>query len=266
MHAKDTMGRLRLMHLAGCCLALFAGASLARASATSTDTCPQMVLAARALPPPSKAPAAGTGDGCLVAATALDAPGAEIVDLRERERFLAFHVPGARQLSLTELMVQPGGHDRAVVVYDGGRFHADALQLCTRLQHAGLRTARVVDGGIAAWAQLHDQRRALTVNRLADSEIAAALGEPGSQATAISTSLQFATRGARTPAPAPVRRIVLADAGTPASRIQPLLGKGMVTFYWVGSAERLHELLDTQVAQERKRLQGPGVRNTCSAL
>jgi rhodanese-related sulfurtransferase len=264
MHAKDTVGRLRPAYLAGCCLALFAGACLARTPATSADTCPQMALAARALPAPSRAPVAGSGGDCLVAAAALDAPGAEIVDLRERERFLAFHVPGARQGSLTELMVRPGGRDRAVVLYDGGRFHADALQLCTRLRHAGLRKARVVDGGIAAWAQLHDQRMALTVNRLADAEVAAALGEPGSQAIALSSSLRFAVRGAHTSPPG--RRIVLADAGTPASRIQPLLGKGWVTFYWIGSARRLHELLDTQLAQERKRLQGPGVRNTCSAL
>lgn len=264
MHIKNTIGRRRLAGLAGCCLALFTGTCLAQPPAAAADTCPQMALAARALPPPSRAPATGGGDDCLVAASALDAPGAEIVDVRERERFLAFHVPGARQGSLTELMVRPGSRDRAVVVYDGGHFHADALQLCARLQHAGLRKARVVDGGIAAWAQLHGHPKAVLVNRLADTEIAAALGEPGSQATALSSLLHFAVGGARPSAPG--RRIVLADAGTPLSHIQPLLGKGKVTFYWIGSAQRLHELLDTQVAQDRKRLQGPGVRNACSAL
>lgn len=265
MHAKDIMRRLRLAYLVGCGFALFASACLAQtAVAASADACPQMVLAARALPPPSRPPEAGSSEDCLVAATALDVRGAEIVDLRERERFLAFHVPGAQQGSLTELMVSPGMSYRPLVLYDAGRFHADALQLCTRLRQAGLRRAHVVDGGIAAWAQLHENPKSLLVNRLADAEIAAALGEPGSQAAALSPSLRFAAHGAHTPAPE--RRIVLADADTPLSRIQPLLGRKTITFYWVGSAHRLHELLDTQVAQERKRLQGPGVRNTCSAL
>lgn len=263
MHAKDSVVCLRIASLVGCCLAIFAGTCLAQ-TAPPADTCPQMMRAARALPPPPRAPVAERGEDCLVPASALDVSGTEIVDLRERARFLSFHVPGARQGSLTELMTRPGGRDRAVVVYDDGRFHADALQLCTRLRHAGLHWAHVVDGGIAAWAQRHGHPKALRVNRLADAEIAAALGEPGTHATALSSSLQFAVRAAR--ASSPERRIVLADAGTPVSRIQPLLGKGIVTFYWIGSAQRLHELLDTQVAQERKRLQGPGVRNTCSAL
>lgn len=262
MHAKDSAGSLRLTSLLGC-LAIFTSACMAPPVALA-DTCPRMRLAAQALPPPPKAPVVERGEDCLVGASALATSGAEIVDLRERERFLAFHVPGARQGSLTELLVRPRSRDRAVVVYDGGHFHADALQLCTRLEHAGLHRVHVVDGGIAAWAQLHRHPEALLVNRLADTEIAAALSEPDTQATALSSSLQFAAHAARGPAPG--RRIVLADAGTPASRIQPLLSKGLMTFYWIGSPRRLHELLDTQVAQERKRSQGPGVRNSCSAL
>jgi hypothetical protein len=224
-----------------------------------------MIKAILAKAPPPKAPTvtANTGD-CLVTAGALDAEGSEVVDLRESERYYTFHVPNAKHASVTELAMQPGVRNTAVVAYGSGHFHADALQLCDQLHHAGLRQVHVVDGGIAAWAQLHRLPETLTLNRLQDMEIAAALGEPSSQVTPLSPSLQFGARKSRTAKAK--RRIILADTNTPLPRIRAQLEKGTVALYWIGSARHLHALLDAHSAQERKRLDGPGVRNTCSAL
>jgi len=234
-------------------------------AAMPSASCPQMVKAILAKAPSPKAPAtAANAEDCLVKANALDTKDREIVDLRERGHYFTFHVPGAHHASVTELAMQPGMRSAPVVAYGSGHFHADALQLCDRLRHAGLRRVHVVDGGIAAWAQLHQLEKTMVLNRLQDREVAAALGEPASQAVALAPSLQF---GVRSPlAIHAKRRIVLADTNTPLPLIRAQLEKGTVTLYWVGNAERLHTLLDVHTAQERKRLDGPGVRNTCSAL
>jgi rhodanese-related sulfurtransferase len=237
--------------------------------AAAVGKCPLLVLAARnKAPPPSAPDVSSNGDSCLAKAHALDAGGAEIFDLRERARFLEFHVPGARQATITELVIRPETGSRPMIVYDGGRFRSDALQLCDRLRHAGFRQVHVVDGGIAAWAQLHALPEALALNRLSDADVAAALAEPGSRPVVLDDSLRSALPSAK-PAVNPAhteRVIVLATATTPQSAIRARLKKGITTLYWSGSPERLRQLLQTQLAQDRKRLAGPAVSKACSAL
>lgn len=208
------------------------------------------------------------GDSCLVKAHALDIGDVEVLDLRERVRFLEFHVPGARQATVAELITRPGTSSRPTIVYDGGRFRSDALQLCDRLRHAGFRQVHVVDGGIAAWAQLHALPEALALNRLSDADVAAALAEPGSRPVVLDDSLRSALPPAKAAiSPAHTERvIVLATTTTPLSAIRTRLKKSVTTLYWSGSPERLRQLLQTQLAQDRKRLAGPAVSKACSAL
>lgn len=231
--------------------------------------CPLLVLAAQNKAPPPSAPnMSGDGDSCLVKAHALDISGVEVLDLRERARFLELHVPGARQATVTELVTRPGTGSRPTIVYDGGRFRSDALQLCDRLHHAGFRQVRVVDGGIAAWAQLHALPEAMALNRLSDADVAAALAEPGSRPVVLDDALHSALPSAKAAISAArtERVIVLATATTPQSAIRTRLKKGVTTLYWSGSPEHLRQLLQTQLAQDRKRLAGPAMSKACSAL
>ncbi|MCW0203582.1 rhodanese-like domain-containing protein [Rhodanobacter thiooxydans] len=227
-----------------------------------------LVLAASNRAPPSSAPDVPGGKGsCLVKAHALDSHGTDIFDLRDRSHFLEFHVPGARQATITELVTRPGTGSRPTVVYDGGRFRSDALQLCDRLRHAGFHQVHVVDGGIAAWAQLHGLPEAMTLNRLSDTDVAAALAEPGSRPVVLDESLRSVLPVPEDAAPASAERvIVLVTAATAQSAIRARLKKGITTLYWSGTAERLRQLLDTQLAQNRKRLDGPAVSKACNAL
>jgi rhodanese-related sulfurtransferase len=231
--------------------------------------CPLLALAAMNRAPTPSAPKVPSGeDSCVVKARALDVAGAEVFDLRERARFLEFHVPGARQATLSELITRPGTSSHPTIVYDGGRFHSDALQLCERLQRAGFRQVHVVDGGIAAWAQLHALPESMALSRLSDTDMAAALSEPGSRSLVLDESLRSALPpGDAVLRPAGAARVILlATATTPSSAIRAQLRKNVTTFYWIGSPQRLRELRQTQLAQDRKRLAGPAVSKACSAL
>nr|WP_199038781.1 rhodanese-like domain-containing protein [Dyella sp. ASV24] len=237
---------------------------------TAAAQCPALVEAAKHKAPPQAAPTVrpSSGSSCLVSAAALDAPGVEIIDIRDRTQFLQFHVPGAQQASAATLTTLPGLRNRKTVVYGDGKFRSDTIQLCERLRQSGLQQVTVVDGGIAAWAQLHGREEVLATNRLSDAEIAAALAEPGNTPVILADSLKSLASVARSSgSPKARRNVVLADAATPVSAIQAQLSKGAATsLYWVGSSDQLSRLLDTQLAQDRKRLAGHGESATCSSL
>lgn len=204
---------------------------------------------------------------CLVGPEALDRPGAKPLDVRPRSRFEAFHVPRARSVSVTELETLPYDHGRPLLVYEAGRFRSDALLLCSRLQRVGFRDVRVIDGGIAAWAQKHASSPLQDLGRLDDTEVAAMLREPGVRVTAMETDLRTAA-----PVPPPAtpgettRRLFLAgsnDALPAIARALPGRGAG---FFWIGTPERLRSLLQTQLSMDAKRRAGAAHRSTCSAL
>lgn len=240
-------------------------------NSTAAGQCPALVEAAKHKAPTPAAPTlhASPGDSCLVNAAALDATGVDIIDIRDRTQFLQFHVPGAQQASADTIATLPAVRSRKTVIYSDGKFRSDAAQLCERLRQSGLAQAHVVDGGMAAWAQLHGREEALATNRLSDAEIAAALAEPGNASIVIADSLKpvAATLPGNARSSKARRNIVLADAATQASTILTQLGKGSTTsLYWIGSAEQLRRLLDVQLAQDRKRLAGHGESATCSSL
>lgn len=233
------------------------------------EKCPLVALAAvNKAPPPSAPTVAIDRKSCLIKATALDTGGTDIYDLRDRGRYIEFHVPGAQQATVTELVTRPGTSTRTAVVYDGGRFRSDALLLCDRLRHAGFRQLHVVDGGIAAWAQLHALPETMALSRLADTDVAAALAESGSRPVALTESLRSALPPLMVAGrPHHIERvIVLATPDTPETAIRARLKKGTTTLYWAGTPERLRQLLSTQLAQDQKRLAGPAVAKACDAL
>jgi rhodanese-related sulfurtransferase len=210
---------------------------------------------------------------CLINVREMKSSGVAIYDLRDRSEFIEFHIPGASSASVAALTTMPtaGG---SVVVYDSGKFASDAFQLCDRLRRAGVKNFRILDGGIAAWAQWQHQPEKLLVSRLSDQEISAALLEPNNAVLGLTPTLQAAIKdnhlGPRKPdARSTGRTVILADESLPIAKIDALLDgtrrQGNV-LYWLGSKERLKSLLNTYIAQDKKRLSGPAESSRCAAL
>lgn len=196
---------------------------------------------------------------------------ATVFDIRDRSDFVQFHIPGAENLPFGALTAMPKPDAKPVVIYDSGRFRSDAYSLCSRLRSVGIEHVKVLDGGIAAWAQMHAPAQMLALNRLSDSDMPAALSDVEGGPVVLSASLrsalrQFGIKALPTPATRSSRTVLLADDTTSLSAIQAQLAKSRTAFYWVGTAERLQTLLGTHLAQDRKRMAGPAESRTCGAL
>lgn len=74
-----------------------------------------------------------------------------VVDVREPREFKRFHIPGARLVSLPDLLHDPQQLDPnqdTVLVCQGGR---RSTRAASRLIEAGFKSVRVLQGGITAW-------------------------------------------------------------------------------------------------------------------
>jgi rhodanese-related sulfurtransferase len=258
----------RLSTFAFVLAAALAPAALAAIDPANTLSCP--IDAARAsqragqIAAPS-GPAVDTR-GCLVSVQALR-PGTRLYDLRDRAAFLEFHVPGAQHAREVEIASMPRTDAGDFVAYDAGRFRADALATCARLRSRGLGKARVLDGGIAAWAHAHDRARGMQLNRLDDAELAALVGDPATRAVVLADPLRAALGAVPANRSTQAQRtVVLADEQTPTASIAAKVAAAPATFYWIGNPQRLQALLAAQLALERKREAGPAERSACSAL
>lgn len=172
-------------------------------------------------------------------------------------------------MSVLQLVSRKGRMPQNIVVYDGGRFQGDALQLCARLRKSGYAQANIIDGGIAGWAQSRRHPASMTLSRLSDHEIAAAVLGADSQVIALSSALQavLKTHGAPHASRTGSRRIVLVDPAASPDKINAqLTGQAHLSLYWLGEAEQLHHLLDQQIAMEAKRQAGPAESSVCGAL
>ncbi|MEN5061042.1 rhodanese-like domain-containing protein, partial [Luteimonas sp. TWI1416] len=132
------------------------------------------------------------GANCLIDAAARRPAGAKIVDIRSRAEYSPLHIPGAVNQPLQSLMNAGAG---SLIVYDNGRFRSDSLQLCNRLARYGVRDFKVIDGGIAAWAQSARAPGAPDVSRLSDAEVSAALVAGGSKIVPLAGSFSTILRG-----------------------------------------------------------------------
>lgn len=202
------------------------------------------------------------GGSCLVGARRANS-GSVLVDLRPRQDFSRFHIPGAVNQQLNHLLSQ---RPHGAVVYDAGKLTQDAELLCERLQRYGLEDVHVIDGGIAAWTQLNAPQQALPTSRLDDREIASAL--LGARGQVIPLSPTFAQVLTLLP---PARKnggqtLLLATSEAQIGHHLAERKSGSTALYWIGDPSRLHMLLENLVAQDRKRELGPGYSSTCSAL
>lgn len=208
---------------------------------------------------------------CLIDAAARLPATARVVDIRDRAEYSQLHIPGAVNQPLHSLRSANSG---PLIVYDNGRFRSDALQLCERLSRYGVRDFKVIDGGIAAWAQSTRAQGVLDVSRLSDTEASAALVAGTSAVVTLSGSFPPVLRshGIDVSAANPSssgRTIVLAEPGTSheqmAGRLVRRNGQN-TTFYWTGSAGQLANLIGVHLAQDQRRRQGPMVNPNCPGL
>lgn len=246
------------------CIAI-SPAAAAQQGQPRPSTCP---LAAHRAATAAAVPAAAEDRSCLVSAGAIG--DRDIYDVRSRGEFLRFHVPGARHATPSSLPMTRRGDSRAFVAYDSGKSRSATFLLCSRLRRAGLAHVRLIDGGIAAWAQAHDPGAALAVSRLSDAEVAAALSDPKVRATALDKTIKSVLAehriGAGSAAKAG-RHILVADVSTPLATLESRLAATKGTaFYWTGTPDRLRELIHAHLLIDQKRVAGPAQSATCSAL
>jgi rhodanese-related sulfurtransferase len=242
--------------------------SRAGSSSSALPTC--MIGAAAKVPlaAPVVTADATTRKHCLVDAGAIG-KNASIIDLRSREEYARFHVPGADNQPMTALLNQGA---RKAIVYDGGKLPQDAQLLCERAARYGLKQVQVIDGGLAAWSQLYAPAHALEASRLNDAEVSSALLANESQVLSLSAEFGAALKSVP-PSPAARRAsgrlLVLASSPAQLPQIQKQLVRkpgGRTALYWIGDAGRLQTLIGQHIAQDQKRLDGRGHSSTCSSL
>ncbi|HEY0332296.1 MAG TPA: rhodanese-like domain-containing protein [Stenotrophomonas sp.] len=200
---------------------------------------------------------------CLMSAAQLKA-GTTLIDLRSSQAYSAFHIPGATNQQLNQLLSQ---RPRDAVVYDGGRLAQDSALLCERLQRYGLANVRVLEGGIAAWAQSNRDTHALEVSRLEDGEITSALLAGRTSVVALSPGFNAVLASLRPQAShVGAQELALANNAEEVSARLAQRRSGRTLLYWIGEPQRLQTLLQTLLVQDHKRESGPGYSPTCSAL
>lgn len=85
-----------------------------------------------------------------------DANNVTLLDVRDAESYLASHIPGSLQIPLTrvegEVPYLP--KDKPIVAYCTCPHDEAAIEAVQILEHAGVRGARVLAGGLQEWTRL----------------------------------------------------------------------------------------------------------------
>lgn len=264
--------RRRVLAITACTLSALVSSvcfgSDTRQQPPCTDPSAKAELPATSQPQAAPAQSSRQGASCLIDAAARFPVGAKIVDIRTRAEYSLLHIPGSVNQPLQSLMNAGAG---PLIVYDNGRFRSDALQLCERLSRYGVPDFKVIDGGIAAWAQSTRASGAPDVSRLSDTEASAALVAGGSTIVPLAGSFSAILRDrglgtSATGANPSGRTIVLAEPSADRNLIAAKLTRRAgqnTTLYWTGTPDRLASLIGTHLAQEQRRQQGPMVSSTC---
>ena len=156
-----------------------------------------------------------------------------LIDLRPAEEFAGFHLPGAVNLSLPELLGDQGkpwltDPERLIVLCSNGPAHAG--QAWIELQHRGVRNAKVLDGGLEQF-----RTDMLTPPSLLGADEAAAKAEAASFALRRAWFLRGPT--------APDAR-----AGHHASDPKELEGVAVVSVGWAAARSAQVRFVDTRAS------------------
>ncbi|MDR0779783.1 MAG: rhodanese-like domain-containing protein [Pseudomonadales bacterium] len=82
---------------------------------------------------------------------AMTNPVTQLVDLRTPAEFRIFHIDGALNLSLPQLLTKPYWRDKPVVLTGNGKGEIELYRACSRLRQSGYHQVRVLRGGMPMW-------------------------------------------------------------------------------------------------------------------
>ena len=74
-----------------------------------------------------------------------------IVDLRDREDYLAGHIPGAKNLSLPQIKQEAGNQDKSILLYC--YYGMKSVRIARMLNAAGYANARSI-GGVHQYVEM----------------------------------------------------------------------------------------------------------------
>ncbi|UXY15211.1 rhodanese-like domain-containing protein [Chitiniphilus purpureus] len=105
--------------------------------------------------PPPLAPEPVPDFACAAGALAVQQRGAAamLIDLRRADQFAAYHIPGAVQLSASELRSRPFLKGKPLVLVGSGRQDVELYALCGELKRAGFARVEVLQGGLLNWVR-----------------------------------------------------------------------------------------------------------------
>lgn len=81
----------------------------------------------------------------------LEQPDDVVIDLRPAGEFAQYHIDGAVNASLADLLGKPYWRGRKVMLAGDGKGERELYAACARLKDAGYRQVAVLRGGMAAW-------------------------------------------------------------------------------------------------------------------
>lgn len=73
------------------------------------------------------------------------------VDRRDATDFRSFHIEGAMNLGITDLLAKPYWRSKKVVLVGNGRAEAELYRECARLKSVGYGSVHVLRGGMPSW-------------------------------------------------------------------------------------------------------------------
>lgn len=93
--------------------------------------------------------------GCALAAEPVQGllrqEGSVAIDLRAREAFDDYHIDGAVNATLADLLGKPYWRGKKVVLAGSGKGEREVYAACARLKQAGYKNVAVLRGGMMAW-------------------------------------------------------------------------------------------------------------------
>lgn len=78
-------------------------------------------------------------------------PGSVAIDMRSAADFEAYHIDGAVNASLADLLAKPYWRGRKVVLAGSGKGERELYTACARLKQAGYKNVAVLSGGMTSW-------------------------------------------------------------------------------------------------------------------
>lgn len=212
-----------------------------------------------------------------------------VIDIRPKEAFTRVHLPGALNLSASEIKTKAYFAGKPLLIYGDGKADPRMDELCADLKGRGFRNVKILAGGVLAWAKTEEARQAqpaMDIRGLAELSASDLYAElHAGDSVIVSASSQFATpeiearrlkmesgvspehlsavlqKGNLKSAKSPVRRVVLIGVGkTDPKEILDTLSSSRIdwpVYYYAGDQQSYEAAMKRMNAQWSKHNKGP---------